>query len=226
LYVNSSTFTDNTAIYGGAICGAGTSIVHFNRFVGNNAQSGNAVYGNGNFDARLNWWGTNTDPSGDEYYATVTPWLVLKATVNPLNSDDGGNSLINAYLLYDSNGLYHDPINGHVPDGIPVYFTVTNGNINPEVSKVFDGLAEALFTSNNSQSSIKLRIDNQYLLIQPTALNNTNISNNDSSTSEYSYINTMQTDNGKNIPMQPTGIPIIPLLIGSLMIIAGLSKQF
>ena len=155
----------------------------------------------------------------------VTPWLVLEATVNPTSNEYKGNSLINTYLLYDSNGIYHNPIYGHVPDGIPLYFTVSDGNIYPEVPTFFDGLAEALFTSNNNQSSIELRIDNQYLLIQHNALNDTNISKNDSSTTN-SDINSIKTDNHKNIPMQPTGIPIVPLLIGGLMIIGGLSKQF
>ena len=54
-------------------------------------------------------------------------------TANPLLIPKDGTSNITANLLYDSNGLYHNPINGHIPDGIPIYFNTTLGIINSPV---------------------------------------------------------------------------------------------
>ena len=59
-----------------------------------------------------------------------------------------GASQVTAVLLYDSNGVYHDPANGKLPDGIPVTFTGSNGTFNPTSGILVDGQAKSLFTAN------------------------------------------------------------------------------
>jgi len=188
LTVTNSTLANNTATkktapmsgMGGAIFNfvhsdTNPRIVNFNRIVGNTAASyGSAIYSfYGIVDATLNWWGSNENPSiyvstGTTGIVNVTSWLVLNATVNPISVMDGGNSLVTVDLLYDNTGNYHDPINGHVPDGTPVTFTATNGDVN-STSTLINGQATALFTANRAgTASINTTIDSQTLTKQLT----------------------------------------------------------
>jgi len=179
LAVTNSTLTNNTANNGGALFNfvrgdTNPRIVNFNRIVGNTASYGSAIYSlYGAVDATLNWWGSNVDPS--IYVSTATTgsvnvisWLVLNAAVNPISVMDGGNSLVTVDLLYDNTGNYHDPINGHVPDGTPVTFTATNGDVNP-TSTLINGQATPLFTANHAgTASINTTIDSQTITKQLT----------------------------------------------------------
>ena len=175
LNVKDCIFTNNTAYTGGAIYGTALNItgsnfenntatsgngsaiwnrggtkgyVNFNRIVGNNPQN-IEVYNEGEtLDARYNWWGSNASPSekvfGDVLY---DPWLVLTINADPTTINNGDNSTITADLLHDSNGVYHDPALGHVPDGIPIILTtnwgsfnspsITLGTVNGSVTAVF-----------------------------------------------------------------------------------------
>jgi uncharacterized repeat protein (TIGR01451 family) len=178
LTVISCTFTNNTASHdGGAIWDSVTEgskvVVHFNRIVGNSPNTSEIYSFYGIVDATLNWWGSNENPSiyvstGTTGIVNVTSWLVLNATVNPISVMDGGNSLVTVDLLYDNGGNYHDPINGHVPDGTPVTFTATNGDVN-STSTLINGQATALFTANRAgTASINTTIDSQTLTKQLT----------------------------------------------------------
>jgi uncharacterized repeat protein (TIGR01451 family) len=148
-------------------------IVNFNRIVGNSPNTSEIYSAYGTVDATLNWWGSNENPS--IYVSTATTgivnvisWLVLNATVNPISIMDSNNSLVIVDLLYDNTGSYHDPINGHVPDGTPVTFTATNGDVNP-TSTLINGQATALFTANHAgTASINTRIDSQTITKQLT----------------------------------------------------------
>jgi len=152
LTVDNSTFTNNTATdYGGAIfnSNSGTATVNFNRIIGNTAGNGGAIYNYvGIVDARYNWWGSNTSPAGEMGGSDVSydPWIVLTVTANPTTINVGGTSTVTADLLHDSNGVYHDPVNGHVPDGLTVNFSSdTKGTVTPISTITTNGIANTTF---------------------------------------------------------------------------------
>jgi parallel beta-helix repeat protein len=142
-------------------------VLRFNRIVGNN----NTIYNNfeSTMDARYNWWGSNQDPStmsGITNYGVLdlTPWIVLKINANPTLIKIFSSSKISAYLTYDSNGVYHNPTSGHIPDGVPVTFTTTLGTITNLVSLV-NGTATATESSGiiSGIANIIVSVDNQIL---------------------------------------------------------------
>lgn len=177
LTVSDSTFTGNNATdRGGSIYNTGALTIHFSRIVGNTASRGSAIYSSGFVNAENNWWGSNTNPKninrliagliGD---VDADPWLVLTVTADSNSIQVGGSSTIIADLLHDSNGNYHDPQYGHVPDGAPVTFTTTKGTINPILSNLLNGNATSIFTSSTpSTAIITTTVDNQPLLTQIT----------------------------------------------------------
>ncbi|BDZ68671.1 hypothetical protein GCM10025860_21190 [Methanobacterium ferruginis] len=170
--VRDSVFTENYAsYYGGAFYiydGDYTNnIIHFNRIVGNTAQEGNAIYiAYGSVNATLNWWGSNTDPSTINNLLVMEtgcdvlsdPWLVLRSSADPESIYNGQISTVTANLLYDSGVLtdpdhpdlyYHNPVNGHVPDGIPVTFSLIDGPLGTLASQTsfVNGAASIIFTA-------------------------------------------------------------------------------
>jgi hypothetical protein len=153
----------------------GTCNMHFN-WINDNFAVFKVIYNMaGPMDVSNNWWGSNEDPSGNLYgVATITPWLILNTTSNPDTINNGANSIITAELLYDSNGIYHDPSNGHVPDGIPVNFTTTLGSIDSLLFMV-NGSAQSNLNNNMSAgiANITSTVDNQTIqtqvIILPTA---------------------------------------------------------
>jgi predicted outer membrane repeat protein len=151
LTVGNSSFTGNTATNTGcAIDNYGTAVVNFNRIIGNSAIPGSDIYNHrGTVDARFNWWGSNTNPSvyisGSD--VTYDPWIVLTVTSNPKTIDVNGKSTITVDLLHDSDGVYHDPVNGHVSDGLIVTFSCdTKGTVNPISSTITNGSTTTTFT--------------------------------------------------------------------------------
>ncbi|MGB9979855.1 Ig-like domain-containing protein [Methanobacterium sp.] len=161
LTINSSTFTDNRAsAYGGAIYNTwgGTTTVNFSKIVGNIAGDiQEDIYNSsGSVNAELNWWGSNNGPSGRVSGLTISKWLVLTIIATPITINNSEISTIRANLLYDNGILgdptnpglyYHDPAEGHVPDGIPVLFTTNLGNIGNEATKyTLNGEAAAALT--------------------------------------------------------------------------------
>lgn len=141
LIINGSSFTNNTAAQGGAIYNSGNSTINFNRIIENN---GYAIYSTaGTVNATLNWWGSNNGPLTNEVIgANVTSWLVLTIKANNVTIGNNAKSIIIANLLYDNHGTYHNPVNGHAPNGVPITFTTTLGTIN-----------KTIFTSNGQTES-------------------------------------------------------------------------
>lgn len=162
--VTSSNLVSNTANRGGGLYNLCTSILSFCRITGNTATQGSDIHSYGAADAKwFNWWGSNADPSsrvwGD---VTVSPWLVLKVTANSILIENSESSNISASLLYDSDGGYHDPTSGHVPDGIPVTFTTTLGLINGSLSTL-NGVATATLNGNSGTglADISAKVDSE-----------------------------------------------------------------
>ena len=165
LTVKSSTFTGNTAKSGGAIYNEGIANVHFSRIVKNIAKSqGNAIYNDfGTANVSLNWWGSNEDPRGFVYGSVnVTPWLVLTVTSNPNTIPNSYNSTITADFLHDSNGVLHDPYNGHIPDEILVTFNSTLGTMGTP-TRMVNGVSHATLHAGtvSGQATVSAKLDNQ-----------------------------------------------------------------
>jgi autotransporter family porin len=158
----------------------------------------------------------------------------LTITSNPNIINYGGNSTVITDLLHDSNNKYHDPINGHIPDGIIVKFTSDElGSINPISGTTTNGAANTTFTGLNlGIFAVSSNIDNQTtttnvkiitptIIIKPISGNKGNTVNVTTNTLN----STKPIVNAETIPMEPTGVPIIPLLVGALMMVAGLANN-
>jgi predicted outer membrane repeat protein len=169
LNVTESNFTNNTATQGGAIYIDGSSgpvNVNFNRIVGNTPNSNELyAYNNRAVNATLNWWGLNTSPENEisGTSVTYTPWTVLTVTSNHSTINIGDNSTVTADLLHDNLGNYNDPVNGHVPDGIPANFTCDAlGNINPISVTTLNGSSPTIFTGVSiGTSEVSATVDSQ-----------------------------------------------------------------
>lgn len=136
--------------------------VNYNRIV-NNTVWGLVNYSNENVDARYNWWGSNSNPSGKIYGTPVTynPWLVLKISSASSIIAKGTKTTITADLTQDSNGIYHNPVNGHILDGISLKFATTLGTITSMASTV-NGVAKATLTGGSTSgiATISASLDN------------------------------------------------------------------
>ena len=197
--VNNSTFTKNVATYGGAICNIKDTVtVKYSTFTKNGATYGGAIFNYGgtlnvsfcrivgntpedifsdgsSCDIDYNWWGSNfvgSDPvtAGRAVWITVSKWLVLTTTSDPNTINTGETSNITADLLHDQNGVYQNPIDGHVPDGIVVNFNSDAlGSVNPLTGTLINGEASTIFTAglNPGISTITSMVDQQTI---PTAV--------------------------------------------------------
>jgi hypothetical protein len=165
---NNNAGNNGGAIYNenlGAIDCEGILIGHFNRIVANNANQGSSIYNDGgSVNLEYNWWGSNSNPSSKVYGTGIdyNHWLVLKISAISSLIKNGGNSTITANLLYDSNGVYHNPTNGHVPDGIPIIFHTSLGTINTPVNLI-NGVAKATLKSGtvNGTADVTAKVDSQ-----------------------------------------------------------------
>ena len=229
LTVDNSTFIGNTANVGGAIYdSADTASVHFNRIIGNTANVGGAIFNDGGtIDAEYNWWGSNINPEiipnlivNDKGSMNINTWIVLTITANPTTVDYDGASTVTADLLYDSGILndptnpslyYHDPSNGHVPDGITVDFLGDAlGNVNPLVSTFINGSANTTFTGlQPGVSEISTTVDNQTITTNinintiPTAITVTPVSGYNGDNVD---LTATLTDTHSNIPVQDANV--------------------
>jgi len=233
LSVTNSTFMGNTAtINGGAIVhygvDASTVVLHFNRIVGNSPNTSQIHSEYIVMDATLNWWGSNLDPSvyvskGTSGIVNVTSWLVLNITADPISILNGVNSTVTVDLLHDNTGTYHDPVNGHVPDGIPVTFTSTNGNLSTTSTTLINGQATILLTANRAgASNINATVDNQtvtqLLTVNPASylyLNTTSSKSNPTAGETFMLTYKLSNngpDNATNVTMSfqiPSGLEFV-----------------
>ncbi len=97
----------------------------------------------------------------------VAPWLILNVTASLNSIINGNNSTVTADLKHDTNGIYHDPVGGHVPDGIPVIFTAANGNLIINSTALINGQATTLFAANKvGTANINAKVDGQTVSTQ------------------------------------------------------------
>ena len=62
------------------------------------------------------------------------------------------------------NGVYHNPVNGHVPDGIIINFSdEAYGNVTPESAITTNGIASTTYTGLLKEYHISARVDDQTL---------------------------------------------------------------
>lgn len=160
--ITGCTFVHNNANQGNIIYNSYVLDVHFCRIIGNNSTS--IIYSdNGTVNATLNWWGSNSNPS--KYVAgnvTVDPWMVLNIKANSTSLKNGKTCAITSGIVYDSNGIYHNPVNGHVPDGIPLKFIGTHGTINQSECPISNGQIGSTYNSKQSgTATITSTVDNQ-----------------------------------------------------------------
>lgn len=181
LTVTGSIFTGNvlTNLLSGNIIFGGSAIsnvfgnsaqVHFNQIVGNSPSGGEISSIGAVMDATFNWWGSNSSPAGEiasKSGGTVLfdPWIILTVTANPTTINFGGTSQITADLLHDSSlaHTYHNPADGHVPDGIPITLTLspvlgTITNIIPSSSTTLNGKIDATYHTGSLPIQTPVRI--------------------------------------------------------------------
>lgn len=156
-----ATDSDGNAILNGS--NSSKTILHFNRF--NDPYSGHEISAQniGTVDAKYNWWGSNKNPSSKVSGSVIyTPWLVLRAKASPNPVKSSKTSVVTANLWYDSNKKYHNPINGHLLNGVTVAFTATLGKIKSQASTV-NGSAKNTFTSGTTKGKarISIKLNNQ-----------------------------------------------------------------
>jgi hypothetical protein len=166
LSIVGSDFSGNSATKGKVIYNesdsSSTNVIKLNRFT----ETSNVIYcTKGTIDARYNWWGSNSSPGGKVFgvgMVNVTSWLILKVVAIPILIKNGGTSQISANLLYDSNGGYHNPLTGHIKDGIPVSFSTTLGTITSPVPLASGAALSALKSGTISGiANVSSKLDNQ-----------------------------------------------------------------
>ncbi|UTB32178.1 MAG: Ig-like domain-containing protein [Methanobacterium sp. ERen5] len=180
--LTSSILTKNIAMnYGGAFAGyGGNANINFNRIVGNGAVKGSGVYTDkDNVNANSNWWGSNSSPQGFIFgNVTASKWMVL--TLNsPKLIKNGIPTNITANFLYDNTKVKHDPSNGHVPDGVNIIFSSTQGSFKPSSTYTVNGQVVTIYTSTQTGTvTLSALADNQTVkfnatVIKPLLINGT-----------------------------------------------------
>lgn len=215
LNITGSTIMDNIATNGGAIYNDqmqgvyGTVVANFNRIVGN---SPNSIQNNGSsVNAEYNWWGSNTP----NFAALITGevdyiyWLVMTYSANPTVIPQGATFTLTADFRYDSNGAFHDPVVGHLPDGTPVTFTTNLGNVGSKsiVIGTINGIATTIMRGDEAAGeALTLAIlDNQTLT--------------DTITITPTVSATSSTE--KTIGMLHTGFPLVGVVLALFMVVIG-----
>jgi len=215
LTITSSTIKQNNATNGGGIFNDhlqdvyGMVAANFNRIV---ANTPNAIQSDsGTVNAEYNWWGSNNPNfpaliTGDVDYIS---WLVMTYSANPTVIPQGGLSILTADFRYDSNGIFHDPADGHLPDETPVTFTTNLGNVGSKsiVTGTINGIATAILRGNEAagEALTSASLDNQTLTATVTITPTTAASSTE-----------------KTIGMQSTGIPLAGIGLAILLVTAGL----
>jgi predicted outer membrane repeat protein len=210
-------------------------LINFNRFFGNTPYG---VYYNNTtsmmpkllsaapvssspvLDAKYNWWGSNSGPNAvgadktnleSTYYA---PWIVMRLSPTNVLMNGGTTTKLTANFFYDSNGTYHDPANGHIPDGTPVTFTTSLGQVGSQTITKYtvNGIATAVLRAWNAAGDpvsgmafITATLDAQTL----------------SGSVNIQAVPTANAASSNTVAMQKTGSPLNYLILAILAVIGG-----
>ena len=180
LITTGSIFDNNTAQYGGAIFNYGgdvsNRIINFNSIVGNSPNNSEVYIVSGTMNATNNWWGSNNSPatliSGNVVYS---PWIILNINADPTTIKTGGTSQVTTDLTHNSDNQ-DTSSQGQVPDGIPVQYFATLGNID-STGTIVNGKATATFKAgtNSGQANIQATVDDQTVNTLINILNRNNV---------------------------------------------------
>jgi len=208
-------------------------LINFNRFYGNTPYglylNNSRIIGAGAvsnegpvkltapiFDAKYNWWGSNNGPNAtgadktnldSEYYA---PWMIMRLDPSQVSISGGETTLLTASFLYDSLGAYHDPANGHIPDGTPVFFTTSLGQVGSSsiLKYTSGGIATALLRAWNEQG---VSVSGIAFITATT----------DAQTLSNSVKVNAAVNAANSVAMQNTGVPVSYLVMAVLMLLCG-----
>ncbi|MBI5460114.1 right-handed parallel beta-helix repeat-containing protein [Methanobacterium sp.] len=239
--VKNCDFVSNQGSLGGAIFNQGNLIAIINTFTSNKASQGSVFYtnsknteihfnciannigidvysyGSGAY-AENNWWGTNFQGTNPIAIGRVTanviadPWLILEFTVNPIIIMQGQISTLLANVNRNSNGMLVGDASNHVPDGTPITFTTTLGNVGSKLVTIgtMNGIATATLRGDEAagEALLSVFLDSQTLTRTVTIKARPGLG---------SAVNAANT-----VGMQSTGIPINGLILAILMVISGL----
>ncbi|MCK9150762.1 beta strand repeat-containing protein [Methanobacterium alcaliphilum] len=167
---------NNTATGNGkTIYNTGNANITFNRIIGN----GVVIYSTTNtVNATNNWWGNNSNPSSNvSSNVNVSRWLVLTVGASPTLIKVGNTSTVTADVTHDNTGA-DTSSQGHIPDGIPIGFVGTLGNVssgttvNGRVIVTFTagpkpGIAVVNATSDNQTVSASITIGRDEVYVSP-----------------------------------------------------------
>ena len=150
--------------------------MHFSSFVNNTATIGNAIcYQSGSVNAKYNWWGSNINPSSQVSGSVdVTPWLYMTITVDTSSISYGNtcNAVVSFNNAYDGTTIIIDPkVDGHIPDGTTVNFSSTLGTFDHTTTTTTNGTATTTFTATSlGTGNINAATDSETLLADITVI--------------------------------------------------------
>lgn len=190
--------------------------LNFNRIIGNTAgDDGPDIYDGVTdeflHDALYNWWGSNLGPTVGRIAGELVefdPWLVMGYGANPAVITQGGTSTLTANFRYDSDGTYHDPALGHLPDDLLVTFTTTLGNVGSKtvVAYTLNGLATATLRGDEGTG---------------VALTSASLDSETRHASITINAASVSTTAAGTIGMQETGTPVFALVLAMLLVLGG-----
>ena len=249
--INGCNFINNTAyLEGGAILNGVYCTANFNRFYGNTAKIGTAIGNYGKMDAENNWWSSNSDPMTILNLIMVNSgslntdhWVILSMNTNPKTINNGKTSTVTADLNHINGGGQLN--GGQIPDG-PITLNIPWGSFNNPIIthsltvNTVNGLVTTIFYANQGQINpaynpvkvtatadeyITNNTESAYIQINKSAdIKIGEITDNTQPAVQKTTLTTTINVNEKTIPMQPTGAPLIPLIIGALMTVVGITN--
>lgn len=135
----SSNFGNGGAAYNSGILTVKYSRIVNNEFGGPTFFNDKSTFSGATLDASANWWGSNDDPSYYVYDTTINSWIIAKLYTTSALIPKNGHTLVKLDLVHNNLG---NLVTGIVPDGIPVNFYSTLGNITGTAYTV-NGIATA-----------------------------------------------------------------------------------
>nr|WP_319374007.1 Ig-like domain-containing protein [uncultured Methanobacterium sp.] len=178
-----ATSTNPHANGGGIYNNQGTLAVNFSRIVNNSPYAISRNYGAVS-SLEDNWWGSNNPDFTSLLVGVNSPtnWLYMTINATPSTINNTQTSLITvSFNNYSSDGTSSsqlDPTNGHIPDEVPVTFSligdILGSLMEPLTVTTTNGTASILFTAYNTGiQQINATTDNQnvsaYVTINPAS---------------------------------------------------------